>query len=101
MPSPTEVERIESALSTMDVFSACEGNPDSFFAGFIHRKSFVDVMRNFLFASTLDRITGVWVEEVLKFARVAVGAIDGGYDAIAKAGIEGLLTAFLDLTFRY
>jgi hypothetical protein len=71
-----------------------EGNPESFFAGFIPNKSFIDEMHHFLFASTLDRITGVLVgeEEVLKFARVAVGAIDGGYDAIAKAGIEGLLT---------
>jgi hypothetical protein len=67
-----------------------EGNPESFFAGFIPSEPFIDELP---FASILDRITGVCPEveeEPLKFARVAVGAVDGGFDAIARAGIEGL-----------
>jgi len=70
-----------------------EVNPESFFAGFIPSQSFIDGLRYFPFASLLDRITGVYAEdeeEALKFARVAVGAVDGGFDVIAKAGIEGL-----------
>lgn len=78
-----------------------EGNPESFFVGFIPSEPFIDELP---FASILDRITGVCtevVEEPLKFARVAVGAVDGGFDAIAKGGIEGLRRSISSTSLSY